>query len=30
VYGSANQAGEIRNQKDLLERAYKLGQKLAC
>jgi len=30
LYGSANQAGEIRNQRDLLERAYKLGQKLAC
>ncbi len=29
VYGSANQAGEIRNQTDLMERAYKLGQKLA-
>lgn len=30
VYGSANQAGEIRSQKDLMERAYKLGKKLAC
>jgi len=30
VYGSADQAGEIKSQKDLLEKAYKLGQKLAC
>jgi hypothetical protein len=30
VYGSANQAGEIKGQADLLERAFKLGQKLAC
>jgi len=30
VYGSANQAGEVKSQKDLLARAYKLGQKMAC
>lgn len=30
VYGSANQAGEIKGQADLLERAFKLGQKMAC
>jgi multimeric flavodoxin WrbA len=30
VYGSASQAGEIRSQTDLLEKAFKLGQKLAC
>ena len=30
VYGSANQAGEISSQKDVIERAYQLGQKLAC
>ena len=28
VYGSASQEGEIQNQPDLLEKAYKLGQKL--
>ena len=30
VYGSASQAGEIKSQKDLLDRAFKLGQKMAC
>jgi multimeric flavodoxin WrbA len=29
VYGTGNQAGEIAKQKDLMEKAYKLGQKLA-
>jgi multimeric flavodoxin WrbA len=29
VYGSGNQAGEIKSQKGLLERSYKLEQKLA-
>ena len=29
VYGSANQAGEIKSQADLLERAFKLGQTMA-
>lgn len=30
VYGSASQPGEIKAQKDVMERAYALGQKLAC
>ena len=29
VYGSASNAGDIQNQPDLLEKAYKLGQELA-
>jgi multimeric flavodoxin WrbA len=29
VYGSASKAGEIQSQQELMERAYKLGQKLA-
>ena len=29
VYGTASQAGEMRQQPDLLEKAYQLGQKLA-
>jgi hypothetical protein len=28
VYGSASKAGEIQSQQELMERAYKLGQKL--
>ena len=29
VYGSASKAGEIQNQQELMERAFKLGRKLA-
>jgi multimeric flavodoxin WrbA len=29
VYGSASKAGEIQSQQELMERAYKLGQRLA-
>jgi len=29
VYGSSSKAGEIRTQKDLMEKAYTLGQKIA-
>ena len=28
IYGSASEAGEIRNNRDLMERAYKLGKQL--
>jgi hypothetical protein len=29
VYGSASKAGEIQSQQELMERAFKLGRKLA-
>jgi len=29
VYGSASKAGEIQNRQELMERAFKLGRKLA-
>jgi hypothetical protein len=29
VYGCASKAGEIQSQQELMERAYKLGQRLA-
>jgi len=30
IYGSANEPGDVHSQHELLEQAYKLGQRLAC